>query len=65
MLLSPFLVHLFQTQAAFQSPEERIIYDDVIVAFVRVFVLQKRERIAGFNKSQEVDTDIFFRSVQV
>lgn len=65
MLLSPFLVHLFRTQAAFQSPEERIIHGDVIVAFVRMFVLQKKEQIAGFNKSQEVDTDICFHSVQV
>lgn len=32
-------------QAEFQSPEKRIVYDLVIVAFVRMFVLQKKEQI--------------------
>lgn len=65
MLLSPFLVHLFQLQAEFQILEERKIYDHVIVAFVRICVLQKKEQTAGFNNSQEVDTSLCFHSVKV
>lgn len=52
-------------QAVFQSPEKRIMYDHVIVAFVIMFVIQKKEQIAAFNNSQEVDTDICFYPVQV
>lgn len=32
------------------------MYEHMIVAFVRMLMLQKKEQIAGFNKSQEVDT---------
>lgn len=44
------------------EPEERVMYDHVIVSIVRMFMLQKKEQIAGFNNSQEVDTFIFVQS---
>lgn len=60
MLLSPFLVHLFQMfQVEFQSPEEKIIYDHMIIAFVRIF----EDQITGFNNSQEeILTFVFIQS---
>lgn len=45
------------------EPEEGEMYDHVIVSIVTMFVLQKKEQIAGFNNSQEVDTHICFHSV--
>lgn len=40
------------------------MYNRMIIAFVRMLMLQKKEQIAGFNKYQEVDTatSVFFRS---
>lgn len=56
-------MRLFHVQAEFQRPEERIMYDRVIGAFVSMLMLQK-EQIAVFTKSQEVDTAfyVFFQS---
>lgn len=40
------------------------MYDSMIVSFVRMVMLQKKDQLAGFNKYQEVDTAIyaFFQS---
>lgn len=62
MSLSHFFVCLYHIQTKLQNQREEKKYDHMIAAFLRMFIHQREEQIAGFNKSQEGGATMCFLS---